>query len=247
MKYKKLLILAAVLVLLPATTLAAGSGYETLINIPGVNPDDDFGGYINSLYKLAIALAALLAVIKIIIAGMKWMMTDIVTSKQEAKEDIWGATMGLLLIISSVLLLGIINKSLTNFDFFNVNTGGSMSGSVPTYPDKPPLLPTQSMSAMRNDQANEQICASMPGNPSWYNGGNYLTNGGPSQAYCVRNTDIQGGPDFIGCTQLPGSTTAYNCDAAKSSCQNDFGGTPADALSVMDTVIPYKIACKYPS
>jgi hypothetical protein len=87
--------------------------YQPLVGIPGVSNNQlNFNTYINQLYFLSISIAALMAVIKIILAGVKWMLTDIVTDKSEAKKDIWGALLGLLLIVSAVLILGTINPQL---------------------------------------------------------------------------------------------------------------------------------------
>ena len=91
--------------------------YQPLVGIPGVdNAVTNFGTYINQLYFLAISLAALLAVIKIIIAGVKYMLTDLGSSKADAKSDIWGALLGLLLIISAFLILTTVNPNLARLD-----------------------------------------------------------------------------------------------------------------------------------
>lgn len=87
--------------------------YEPLVGIPGFTPTGGIVGLINSLYALSISLAALLAVIKIIIAGVKWMMTDVVTSKGEARKDIEGALLGLIVIIAAFIILNQINPQLT--------------------------------------------------------------------------------------------------------------------------------------
>lgn len=103
----------------PAVVFGAGEGAITfipLVGIPGVDPNspDGLGYYINAIYRLSISLAALLAVVKIVIAGAKYMLDDIVTHKEEAKQDIWGAIMGLLVILGAVLILTTINSDLTN-------------------------------------------------------------------------------------------------------------------------------------
>jgi uncharacterized membrane protein len=98
---------------LPFLSFAQSLTYQPLVGIPGVNNTaTDFNLYINQLYFLSISLAALLAVIKIIIGGVKWMLTDVVTSKSDAKNDIRSALLGLLLIVSAVLILGTINPQL---------------------------------------------------------------------------------------------------------------------------------------
>jgi len=91
--------------------------YQPLVGIPGVSESQlNFNTYINQLYFLSISIAALLAVIKIIIGGVKWMLTDIVTSKSDAKNDIRSALVGLVLIVSAVLILETINPQLRNLN-----------------------------------------------------------------------------------------------------------------------------------
>jgi hypothetical protein len=89
----------------------------SLVGIPGIPdieiPDLEFGDYINALYKLAISIAALFAVFKIVIAGVKYMLDDIVTHKQEAKADIRGALVGLLVILAAYIILNTINTDIT--------------------------------------------------------------------------------------------------------------------------------------
>ncbi len=102
---------------LPPIVVDAGITYQPLVGIPGVdNAASNFNQYINQLYFVSISIAALLAVIKIIIGGVKWMLTDVVTQKSDAKNDIRSALLGLLLIIAAVLILGTINPQLTNLN-----------------------------------------------------------------------------------------------------------------------------------
>lgn len=119
----------ATLLLLPSLTFAQ---YSPMVGI-GVDPNTDFSSYINSIYALAISLAALLAVIKIVIAGVKWMTTDVVTSKGEAKKDIQGALVGLIIVLSAVLIINIINPQITNVSL-SLGTPSSPSGGAGTTP-----------------------------------------------------------------------------------------------------------------
>jgi hypothetical protein len=99
--------------LLPTSVMAQ----NFLVGIPGIgSPTGDFDGYINAIYAMFISIAALLAVVKIVIAGVKYMFSDIVTQKSEAKKDIQGAIFGLVLILGAVLILTVINPDLTNFN-----------------------------------------------------------------------------------------------------------------------------------
>ena len=115
MKKTLLLLTSATLLALPLLAYAQTSAYRPLIQLPittGGAPG--WQGYIDLLYATAISLAALLAVMKIVIAGAKYMFSDVITNKAEAKNDIQGALLGLLLILGAVILLNLINPQLTN-------------------------------------------------------------------------------------------------------------------------------------
>lgn len=116
MNYKFLLISA--LLLLPLLTWANTTPFTPLVGVPGLSSKADFSQYINALYILSISIAGLLAVIKMIIAGTKYMLSDVVTTKQDALGDIRGSILGLIIVISAVLVLQIINPQLVNLDVF---------------------------------------------------------------------------------------------------------------------------------
>lgn len=117
--YYPYLLTLLVFLYLVLPSLAFGQGnleYTPLLN-SGLGSEGDFTSFINNLYFLSIGIASLLAVIKITIAGVKWMLSDVVTDKSQAKKDIWGSLVGLLIIISAVLVLNIINPQLTEIEF----------------------------------------------------------------------------------------------------------------------------------
>ena len=92
------------------------SKFVPLVGIPYVDTKDpnlSLPGYINALYIASISIAAFLAVIKIIFAGVQYMLSDVVTDKGQAKKDIRGALIGLLIVIGAVLILNTINPNLT--------------------------------------------------------------------------------------------------------------------------------------
>lgn len=116
MKYKLLFSILLLWILLPFTTHAAE--FVGLVGIPGIEPtgDTDLNAYINALYRLSISIAALLAVVKIVAAGAKYMLSDIITHKEEAKKDIQGALIGLLIVIGAIIILNTINTDLTRLN-----------------------------------------------------------------------------------------------------------------------------------
>jgi hypothetical protein len=112
------LALLSLVLFFPFVSLAQ---FTPLVGIPGVTDTSgplNFSDYINTLYALSISIAGLLAVIKIIIAGVKYMLSDVVTSKQSAIGDIKGALLGLLIVMSAFLILYVINPELTKTNLF---------------------------------------------------------------------------------------------------------------------------------
>lgn len=110
-------IFAFVLLVLPVIVLADSHPLEyddSLVTIPGYEAGGGFQSFINVVYGLSISIAALLAVVKIVIAGVKWMLSDVVTSKAEAKKDIQSALFGLIIIISAVLVISLINPEIVS-------------------------------------------------------------------------------------------------------------------------------------
>lgn len=96
----------------PALVFAQGKVYTPLVNISEGNGAMSFEDYVNFLYGMSISIAALLAVMKIVIAGAKYMLSDVISNKSEAINDIQGAILGLLVIISAVIILELINPKL---------------------------------------------------------------------------------------------------------------------------------------
>ncbi|MFT5849383.1 MAG: hypothetical protein ACI9H6_000190 [Patiriisocius sp.] len=98
------------------------SHFVPLVGIPYVDTTQDIslGDYVNSLYFAAISIAAFLAVLKIIFAGVQYMLTDVTTTKGDAKKTIRGALLGLLIVLGAVLILTTINPQLANLNVLNL-------------------------------------------------------------------------------------------------------------------------------
>lgn len=110
-----LIVLVAVL---PA--VASAQGFIPLVGLPGLENTEEinklsFNDYLNALLRLAIIAGALIAVVKLIMAGVQYVLSGIVTDKADAKKDIYAAILGLMIIILAVVILNTINKDLTSF------------------------------------------------------------------------------------------------------------------------------------
>jgi hypothetical protein len=94
----------------------------------------DLPTYLTGIFKLFIALAAIIAILTIIWAGIKYMSAEKIGSKKEAIESIQNALWGLLLIILSFIILNTINPKILNF-----NLSISQIDETPPEPDAPDL------------------------------------------------------------------------------------------------------------
>lgn len=118
--------------------------YQPLTAIPGIDQSGGSGlaDYINALFLLSIAIGGLLAVLKIAIGGFKYMMTDVITDKGDAKKDITGALLGLGILLAAVTILTTINKDLVNLDILDgppvdINAPQKIKPAAPTITDCP--------------------------------------------------------------------------------------------------------------
>ena len=96
----------------------ASADYLNLVGLPHLEEtgDQTTEQYVNALYLIAIGLAAMLAVGRLIFAGAKYILTDVVTQKGAAKKDIQNVLIGLAIVLSAVLILNTINPQLTQLD-----------------------------------------------------------------------------------------------------------------------------------
>lgn len=75
--------------------------------------------YIQTLFRLAISLALVLAVLVIVYGGFLYMTTDAISQKKEGKEIIKRSLWGVVLILACVLILQIINPNVLNLNVFD--------------------------------------------------------------------------------------------------------------------------------
>ncbi|MEM9336747.1 MAG: pilin [Patescibacteria group bacterium] len=204
---------------------------EPLVGIPGVTTDNNgvtnVTSYVNALYVLAISVAGLLAVIKIVIAGAKYVLSDIVTTKQDAIKDIRGALVGLLIVLAAVLILFTINPRLLEFNviFSPVNTQPAApttnSGSNVTGPTSCPS--GQSINTQTTPGGIMRTCINNADNPLL---GDLPTQDDVTPGNILRQQRI---PILCSISTACGFPTAtgfqVGISSARETCQNISGGT----------------------
>lgn len=110
------------------SNLAQSSGnrvgdYVSLTEVPRLTNeggDGDaramFAGYLQTMYIWGVSIAVALSIIMIIFGGIQYMTTDSISNKTDGKEKIKGAVVGLILALSSYLILNTINPQLVSLD-----------------------------------------------------------------------------------------------------------------------------------
>jgi hypothetical protein len=107
--------------LLLSTAHAEIAPYAPLVSIPGLTNQKmaSLPDYLNKVYYLIITIGALYGVVKIAFAGVKYSLSDVITSKESAKEDIKGVLLGLAILLIPFIVLRTINPELTRLDVFS--------------------------------------------------------------------------------------------------------------------------------
>jgi len=79
--------------------------------------------YLLAIYKMGIAAATALAVIMITVGGIEYAMSQSIGGKNDGKKKVQNALTGLLLALTTVILLGTINRNLVSTSFILVPVG----------------------------------------------------------------------------------------------------------------------------
>lgn len=81
--------------------------------------------FINALFKIAISVGAILAVLQLTYAGFLYMSSEAFGEKSHAKEVIGNAVLGLVLLLSVYLILYQINPDLVSLKFLETISSNS--------------------------------------------------------------------------------------------------------------------------
>jgi hypothetical protein len=124
--------LVALLATLPTVAFAAPSEYLLLAPLPGLT-EVSLTEYLEGAVTVTIGLAGILAVVMTVICGIQMIGSPSVSQKSASKQCITSALFGLLLAISSWVILNTINDQLLSSDIGLI--------AVPVAAVPPPLPP----------------------------------------------------------------------------------------------------------
>jgi hypothetical protein len=98
--------------------------------LSGFFSGNNLPGFFNAIFTTALSIGAILAVLRLGYAGWLYMgSADMWGHKQEAKDVIFGAIMGLLLLIGIWVILYQINPNLLNLNILQDLPAGSQTPS----------------------------------------------------------------------------------------------------------------------
>jgi type IV secretory pathway VirB2 component (pilin) len=92
-----------------ATTACPDGQYNLMVPLGSLSGCVTLGTYVTGLFQVLVGIAGVLAVVMLVICGIKLMTAEAVSSKEEARKCIYNAIFGLLLILGSWMLLNSIN------------------------------------------------------------------------------------------------------------------------------------------
>ena len=156
--------------------------------------------YLNSIFKLSITIAVVLAVLMIVIDGFKYMTSEAVGNKKDALSGIRSALGGLILLLASYLILFIINPQILSLSVFSPN-GGALSGgcgsttNIPITAVYSAQMATQTITPFSNGINVSSLLSTMPSinansssNAEWHyttaNGGTASYSGATAETDC---------------------------------------------------------------
>lgn len=103
-----------------STPVNTETDYKPLAPLPGLDDPYDttgecpLGRYLNLMIKLIIGIATVLAMVMIVLGGMEYMTSELISSKEAGKDKIKNAIIGLLIALGAWLILNTINPTLLN-------------------------------------------------------------------------------------------------------------------------------------
>ena len=107
--------------------------YTPLEPVPytsGQSGNVNFSAFLLALIKILISLGGLLAVGALVLGGTTYMVSEVVGKKVQAKQRVAAALLGLLLLLSTWLILKTINPQLLNLKVLNPQPTNNVGGTT---------------------------------------------------------------------------------------------------------------------
>ena len=197
--------------------------------------------YIVYIFKLMIALAVFAAVVMCIIGGFQYMLSESVLKKQDAKDTIKNAVLGLTGALLSWLILYTINPNLVNVSLVTVPSLNLKTTAInlsPTTINQQTTAIVNNNDAIQTQAQNDQTQADNEAAVLYAtgctdaNGGNLITDD-PScqQAYSQWLADQATAASSTSAAIISQAQSAFTLGSLSTAQQANGGLTPQDALA----------------
>lgn len=101
--------------------VVAQETFVPIQSLPGIDENSALDDYFTLFFNFVLGAAAVLGVVKLMLAGIQLMFSEVVPARADAKRDIAGALFGLLLVFGALTILNEINPSITQFSLFETD------------------------------------------------------------------------------------------------------------------------------
>ncbi len=98
----------------PPDSVGCDHGQLKTFDPASADSSDKLSDYLNIMIKIIIGISAVLAVVMIVMGGIEYMGSELISSKEAGKERIQNAILGLLIALGAYALLNTINPNLLN-------------------------------------------------------------------------------------------------------------------------------------
>lgn len=223
---------------LPCTGDAASGCSEGRLTTFDPTGTNKISEYLNIIIKLFIGICAVLAVIMIVVGGLQYMTTELVSSKEEGKKRITQAILGLVLAVGAWTLLYQINPDLLDASLDSlgkVEVEVALAEAIPSDTGTPPGVTSGCSAGVVKTQINMFACGDIVARVNAMlvaskNAGLNITGGGyrsEEQQKQLRIKNCKGDFKNAGAvckppTALPGQSNHNNGKAFDLQCDGVF-------------------------
>jgi hypothetical protein len=154
-------------------------GYCPLEPLPGVtlgNTNIDLPALLSNLFKILFSVGALLATLMLVVGGIEYMVSSVVSLKLEGRRRAQAALFGLLILASSYLILFTINPDLVELKFTQPHAFEVATPTVPAGAGKgtdvsgvSPTVCIAGQTASASSACGQQISAKLGSNGTLIN------------------------------------------------------------------------------
>ncbi len=108
--------------------------FQPIVSVPlptggALETNTSLTDYLNGVFTLTIAFAAILGVVMMTFDGFQYMTSDVIGNKKKAIEGLQGAAFGLILLLLAYVILNVINPNILKIENLTKDLNPVLSGT----------------------------------------------------------------------------------------------------------------------